>query len=98
MLETRAFEPGFLERLDGLILGTRRARTIRAGRRNLGRIQGVGIEPENFREYSIGDDLRFLDWNAYARLDDLTVRTFRVERQLEISIMVDASASMAIPA
>lgn len=98
MLETRAFEPGFLERLDGLILGTRRARTIRAGRRNLGRIQGAGIEPENFREYSIGDDLRFLDWNAYARLDDLTVRTFRVERQLEISIMVDASASMAIPA
>src|SRR3984885_6392778 len=97
MLETRAFEPGYLERLDGLILGARRARTARPGRRVLGRVQGAGIEPENFREYSVGDDLRFLDWNAYARLDDLTIRTFRAERQVEITILIDASASMGLP-
>lgn len=98
MLATRAFEPEFLRKLEGLVLGARRARTQRAGRRTVGRHQGGGIEPENFREYSHGDDLRFLDWNALARLDDLTIRTFRAERQLEITIMVDASASMAIPA
>jgi uncharacterized protein (DUF58 family) len=98
MLETRAFEPEFLHKLDGLVLGTRRARTHRAGQRVIGRHQGGGIEPENFRDYSPGDDLRFLDWNAFARLDDLTIRTFRAERQLEITIMVDASASMAVPA
>src|ERR1700732_3940051 len=97
MLETRAFEPDFLDRLDGLVLGTKRARTVRAGRRNTGRVQGAGIEPENFREYAEGDDLRFLDWNAFARLDDLTIRTFRTDRQIEITVMVDASASMAIP-
>jgi uncharacterized protein (DUF58 family) len=97
MLETRAFEPGYLERLDGLILGARRARTARPGRRVLGRVQGGGIEPENFREYSVGDDLRFLDWNAYARLDDLTIRTFRVDRQVEMTILIDASASMGLP-
>jgi len=97
MLETRAFEPAFLQRLDGLVLGTKRARTVRAGRRNAGRVQGAGIEPENFREYAEGDDLRFLDWNAFARLDDLTIRTFRADRQVEITVMVDASASMAIP-
>jgi uncharacterized protein (DUF58 family) len=97
MLESRAFEPGYLERLDGLILGARRARTVRAGRRVLGRVQGAGIEPENFREYSVGDDLRFLDWNAYARLDDLTIRTFRVDRQVEMTILIDASASMGLP-
>ncbi len=95
---TRAFEPGFLHRLDGLILGTRRARTRRVGQRIVGRHQGGGIEPENFREYTPGDDLRYLDWNAYARLDDLTIRTFRAERQLEITLMVDASASMGAPA
>jgi uncharacterized protein (DUF58 family) len=98
MLETRAFEPEFLQKIDGLVLATRRARTHRAGRRTVGRHQGGGIEPENFREYAPGDDLRFLDWNAFARLDDLTIRTFRAERQLEITIMVDASASMAVPA
>lgn len=97
MLQQRAFEPEFLERLDRLILGVTRARTVRAGRRNIGRVQGGGIELENFREYAEGDDLRFLDWNAFARLDDLTIRTFRAERQIEVTILVDASASMGLP-
>lgn len=98
MLEQRAFEPEFLSKLDGLLLGARRARTVRAGRRTLGRIQGTGIEPENFREYTAGDDLRFLDWNAFARLDNLTTRTFRADRQVEATVLVDASASMGVPA
>jgi uncharacterized protein (DUF58 family) len=96
-LATRAFEPEFLRKLDGLMIGTRRARTHRAGQRTIGRHQGGGIELENFREYAPGDDLRFLDWNALARHDDLSIRTFRAERQLEITIMIDASASMATP-
>ena len=68
-----------------------------AGQRTLGRVQGLGIEPENFREYAEGDDLRFLDWNAYARLDELSIRTFRADRQVEITILADASASMGVP-
>lgn len=97
MLEARAFEPEFLKKLDRLVLGIKRARTVRSGQRTLGRVQGLGIEPENFREYNEGDDLRFLDWNAYARLDELSIRTFRAERQVEITMLVDASASMAFP-
>ena len=64
----------------------------------MGRVQGAGIEPENFREYRAGDDLRFLDWNALARHDHLTVRTYRAERQVEMTVLIDASASMAHPA
>ncbi|MBV8358156.1 MAG: DUF58 domain-containing protein, partial [Deltaproteobacteria bacterium] len=97
MLAVRAFDPEFLQRLDGLVLGTKRARTVRAGRRSIGRVLGSGIEPENFREYTAGDDLRFLDWNAFARLDDLTIRTYRAERQIELTIIIDASASMGLP-
>ncbi len=97
MLEARAFEPDFLRRLDRLVLGIKRARTVRAGQRTIGRVQGLGIEPENFKEYAEGDDLRFLDWNAFARLDDLLIRTYRAERQVEITVMLDASASMALP-
>ncbi len=97
MLEARAFEPDFLRKLDRLVLGIKRARTVRAGQRTLGRIQGLGIEPENFKEYAEGDDLRFLDWNAFARLDELTIRTYRAERQVEITMLVDVSASMAVP-
>jgi uncharacterized protein (DUF58 family) len=97
MLEARAFEPDFLRRLDRLILGVKRARTVRAGQRTIGRVQGLGIEPENFKQYAEGDDLRFLDWNAFARLDDLLIRTYRAERQVEITILLDASASMSMP-
>jgi hypothetical protein len=97
MNATRAFDPDFLQHLDALVLGTKRARSVRAGRRSIGRVLGSGIEPENFREYSAGDDLRFLDWNAFARLDDLTIRTYRAERQIELTVIFDASASMGVP-
>jgi uncharacterized protein (DUF58 family) len=97
MIEARAFEPDFLRRLDRLVLGIRRSRTVRIGQRQVERVQGMGIEPENFKEYVEGDDLRFLDWNAYARLDELTIRTYRAERQVEVTVMVDRSASMGLP-
>lgn len=98
MLEARAFEPEFLSRLDRLVLGITHSRTVRPGQRTIGRVQGLGIEPENFKQYTEGDDLRFLDWNAYARLDDLLIRTYRAERQVEITVLIDASASMGLPA
>jgi uncharacterized protein (DUF58 family) len=97
MLAARAFEPEFLRTLDRLVLGIKRARTVRTGQRTLGRVQGLGIEPENFKEYATGDDLRFLDWNAFARLDDLIIRTYRADRQVEITSLIDASASMGLP-
>lgn len=97
MLEARAFEPEFLNRLDRLILGVKRARTSRIGPRTVGRVQGIGIEIENFRDYVAGDDLRFLDWNAVGRLDQLYVRTYRAEREIELSVLIDTSASMGAP-
>src|SRR5258708_19891341 len=83
--------------LDRLVLGIKRARTLRAGQRALGRVQGLGIEPENYKEYAPGDDLRFLDWNAFARLDELMLRTYRADRQVEGTSLIDASASMGLP-
>lgn len=97
MLEARAFEPAFLEHLDRLVLGIKRAQTVRAGRRTVGRIRGPGLELENFRDYAEGDDLRYLDWSALARLDDLFIRTYRPEREVEVTILIDASASMGLP-
>lgn len=97
MLAARAFEPEFLNRLDRLILGIKRARTSRIGPRTIGRVQGIGIEIESFRDYVEGDDLRFLDWNAVGRLDQLYIRTYRAEREIELSVLIDASASMGAP-
>ncbi len=58
---------------------------------------GGSLEFQDYREYRPGDDLRRLDWSAYARSDRLTVRLFRNEVQSRVDILCDFSASMLVP-
>lgn len=91
--------PSFLRKLDRLHLSVRRSLSTRPGNTPMPRgAQGSGIEIESYKSYDPGDDLRHLDWNAYGRLDQLLVKTFRAEREAPLHIFVDASASMAAPA
>jgi uncharacterized protein (DUF58 family) len=53
-----------------------------------------GIEFADYREYSVGDDLRRIDWNAYARLGTLHVRQAQAEHDTVLYMLVDASPSM----
>jgi uncharacterized protein (DUF58 family) len=55
---------------------------------------GGGIEFADHREYSQGDDLRYLDWNVYARYGDLLLKRFQEEEDLHVYILLDASPSM----
>jgi len=59
--------------------------------------RGTSLEFADYRKYSPGDDLRYLDWGIYARTDRLYVRIFREEVDLFAYIFVDASASMGFP-
>jgi hypothetical protein len=54
----------------------------------------MGIEFSDFRPYSVGDDLRRVDWNAYARLGTLHVRQAQAEHDTTLYLLVDASPSM----
>ena len=91
--------PGFLRKLDRLHLSVRRSLSTRPGNTPMPRgAQGSGIEIERHKSYAAGDDLRHLDWNAYGRLDELLIKTFRAEREAPLHIFIDASASMAVPA
>ncbi len=56
--------------------------------------KGISAEFSDFREYMPGDDLRRLDWNAYARLDRLYIREYLEEKEAVVSILIDTSASM----
>src|SRR5207342_1456310 len=47
------------------------------------------------RDYRPGDDLRMLDWRAYARNDRYTVKRFEQETHLRASLLLDVSASMS---
>ena len=56
--------------------------------------KGNSTEFSDFREYMPGDDLRRLDWNAYARLDKLYIREYMEEKEAAVSVLIDTSASM----
>ena len=57
---------------------------------------GASLEFRDHRAYEPGDDLRHIDWNAYARTDQLTIKLFREEVTPHIDIVVDGSKSMAL--
>lgn len=56
---------------------------------------GSGIEFSDHREYNSGDDLRYLDWNIYARHGDLLLKRFQEEQDLHVYLMLDCSRSMS---
>lgn len=68
-----------------------------AGER-LGMRTGSSLEFHDRRAYSAGDDVRHLDWRAFARTDQLLVRQWREEVLARVEILLDASRSMAIDA
>ena len=87
--------PAERARLDALDLHSRKL--LRGGlqgeRRS--RQKGQSVEFADFRPYAVGDDLRRIDWNLYARLDKLILRLFLEEQDLSLSVLVDVSPSMA---
>jgi uncharacterized protein (DUF58 family) len=58
--------------------------------------KGRGIEFEEVRPYSIGDDVRSIDWNVTARTDQPYIKLFREERELAVMMLVDISGSLEI--
>jgi uncharacterized protein (DUF58 family) len=62
----------------------------------LGQRAGSSLEFKDHRDYQPGDDLRRIDWNAFARSDKLIVKLFREEISPHLDIIIDGSRSMAI--
>ena len=89
----------FLRQLDRLRVRVRTARGLRPGETQIPRsTQAWGIEFESYKDYSPGDDFRYVDWNAVGRLNQLVVRTFTAEREIPYYLFLDTSASMGAPA
>lgn len=88
--------PEFLRRLEQLELVSKKMLAGRMKGDRLSKRKGRGSEFADFRPYSVGDDLRFLDWNLYGRLDRLFLRLFLEEEDLHIHLLVDTSRSMEV--
>ena len=86
----------FLRRLDALRIVLRSPAQGGAGGLRRSKALGTSVEFSDFREYAPGDDLRRLDWNAYARFDRLFLKLFMEEQETQVNILLDASASMAM--
>lgn len=55
--------------------------------------KGRGMAFSEVRQYQAGDDVRFIDWNVSARMNDVYVKLFTEEREITVMLLVDLSAS-----
>lgn len=91
---TELLSPDFIARLDQLSLVSRKMFAGKLRGERLTKRRGESAEFADYRNYVLGDDLRFLDWNIYARLEKLFIKLFLQEEDLHVSILIDTSKSM----
>lgn len=83
-----------LARISRLDIATRKVLQGRMKGEKRSKKRGRSVEFADHRPYAAGDDLRFLDWSIYARLDRLMIKLFMEEEDQHVYVLVDASASM----
>lgn len=84
----------FFSRLETLDLNLRTNLIGYFGGKHLVKTYGQTVEFADYREYALGDDIRRIDWNLYARFGRHYLKLFTDERQMKIQIFLDCSASM----
>ncbi|MFQ5676579.1 MAG: DUF58 domain-containing protein [bacterium] len=93
--QIRFLDPQILSKISGMEL---RARTVVEGfisGLHRSPYRGFSVEFAEYREYTPGDDIRFIDWKVYARSDRYYLKEFEEETNLSCHILLDTSASMS---
>ena len=91
---TELLDPKFMARLDSLDVLSRKILQGKLHGERRSKRRGQSVEFADHRPYVVGDDLRFVDWNIYGRLEQLFLKLFLEEQDLTIHILIDVSASM----
>ncbi|MBK9119931.1 MAG: DUF58 domain-containing protein [Phycisphaerales bacterium] len=84
----------FMTRLEQLEILSRKIFVGRMKGERRSKKKGESVEFADYRNYVVGDDLRFLDWNIYARLERLLLKLFQEEEDLSVTVLFDISKSM----
>src|SRR5579871_4689674 len=87
-------DPVFLHKLEQLELVSRKIFVGRMKGERKSRRRGSSVEFAEHRNYTVGDDLRHIDWNVYGRLDKLFLKLFLEEEDLHVYTVLDTSLSM----
>lgn len=89
-----ALDPSFLKELDRFRLAVKKkVHTKYKGNRQSGRL-GEGLVFADYAPYTMGDDIRYIDWNVFARTEKLVVKRMEEEQNSVLHIILDASTSM----
>jgi uncharacterized protein (DUF58 family) len=91
---TRLFDEDFLRKLERLSILTRQASIGQTQGERRSSKRGQSVEFADFRPYVAGDDIRRIDWNAYARLQRFFIKLFVEEEDLTVHILIDTTRSM----
>jgi uncharacterized protein (DUF58 family) len=87
-------DPTFLHKLEQLELVSRKIIVGRMKGERKSKRRGTSVEFAEHRNYTVGDDLRHIDWNVYGRLDKLFLKLFLEEEDLHVYTLLDTSLSM----
>ena len=89
-----AFDATFLKTLEALNLLARRTLAGDDRAERLTPRKGASLEFADYRRYTPGDEIRYIDWNIYARHGNLFVKEFTAEENVHVSVLLDTSKSM----
>jgi len=93
-MATKLLDEEFIARLEQLELVSRKVTAGKMKGERRSKRRGQSTEFADFRPYVPGDDIRFLDWNIYGRLDRLFLKLFLEEEDLKVNFLLDRSPSM----
>jgi uncharacterized protein (DUF58 family) len=85
-----------MNRLDALDVLSRKILQGKLHGERRSKRRGQSVEFADYRPYVAGDDLRFVDWNIYGRLEQLFLKLFLEEQDLTVHIVADGSGSMSL--
>lgn len=88
------FDEPFLARLEALGVLAKRLAGRPGGVTHTGRELGDGMDFADHRSYTPGDDIRYVDWPYFARMEKLLLRLFHRHSESDVAILLDISASM----
>ncbi len=88
------FDAGFVRTLEYLNVLARRLMTSETRSDRQSHRRGASIEFADYRPYTPGDEIRYIDWNVYARHGSLFVKQFTAEENVHLAVVLDVSPSM----
>src|SRR5438270_3357223 len=88
------FDSDFMKKLEKLSLVSKKLKSGRFKGERRSPKRGQSVEFADYRNYAHGDDLRRVDWNAYARMERLFIKLYQEEEDLTVHVLLDASKSM----